>query len=89
MAHKKASGSSKNGRDSRGRRLGIKKFGGEEVRAGNIIVRQRGTEYHPGKNVLLAKDYTILALVDGRVEFTAHQGDRKRVSVVPVAAAAA
>ena len=69
MAHKKAGGSSRNGRDSAGRRLGVKKFGGEAVLAGNIILRQRGTKYHPGKNVGLGKDFTLFALTPGKVEF--------------------
>ena len=83
MAHKKAGGSSRNGRDSAGRRLGVKKFGGESVTAGNILVRQRGTKWRPGKNVGLGKDHTIFALVDGEVSFTRTQGDRSVVSVVP------
>ena len=69
MAHKKAGGSSRNGRDSAGRRLGIKLFGGQEAVAGNILARQRGTKWHPGANVGLGKDHTLFALVDGRVEF--------------------
>ena len=69
MAHKKAGGSSRNGRDSAGRRLGVKKFGGETVLAGNIIVRQRGTKYYPGANVGMGKDHTLFALTDGRVAF--------------------
>ncbi len=83
MAHKKAGGSSKNGRDSEGRRLGVKKSGGQEVLAGNIIIRQRGTKYKPGKNVGLGKDHTIFSLVDGQVLFTRTQGDRAVVNVVP------
>ena len=83
MAHKKAGGSSKNGRDSEGRRLGVKKYGGEVVLAGNIIVRQRGTKYQPGKNVGLGKDHTIFSLVDGQVLFTKTVGDRPIVNVVP------
>ncbi|MFM1848140.1 MAG: hypothetical protein RL417_1614 [Pseudomonadota bacterium] len=86
MAHKKAGGSSKNGRDSRGKRLGIKKFGGQTVRAGNILVRQRGSTYHPGANVGEGSDFTLFALVDGIVEFK--QGKRQTVHVVPAAAAA-
>ena len=70
MAHKKAGGSSRNGRDTEGRRLGIKKFGGEEVVAGNIIIRQRGTKWKPGRNVGLGRDHTIFALIDGKVKFT-------------------
>lgn len=84
MAHKKAGGSSKNGRDSRGKRLGIKKYGGEDVIAGNILVRQRGNTVHAGKNVGCGRDYTLFALVDGKVEYRV--GLRKTVSVVPVAA---
>jgi large subunit ribosomal protein L27 len=83
MAHKKAGGSSRNGRDSRGRRLGIKKFGGELVTAGNIIVRQRGTKVHPGAHVGLGRDHTIFALVDGRVEFARKSDDKVFVSVAP------
>ena len=83
MAHKKAGGSSRNGRDSAGRRLGIKKYGGEEVLAGNIIVRQRGTKYKPGKNVGLGKDHTIYSLIDGQVFFTKTSGDRPVVNIVP------
>lgn len=83
MAHKKAGGSSRNGRDSIGRRLGVKKYGGEAVLAGNIIVRQRGTKWQPGKNVGLGKDHTIFALMDGEVLFSRGKGDRPIVSVVP------
>lgn len=82
MAHKKAGGSTRNGRDSRGQRLGVKKLGGEYVRAGNIIVRQRGTTFHPGVNVGLGKDYTIFALVDGIVEF--RKGKRQKINVLPL-----
>ena len=82
MAHKKAGGSSRNGRDSAGRRLGVKKFGGEVVSAGNIIIRQRGTKYKPGLNVGLGRDHTIFSLVEGRVEFKKTVGDRPVVSVV-------
>ncbi len=74
MAHKKAGGSSRNGRDSAGRRLGVKKFGGEAVRGGNIIVRQRGTKWHPGANVGLGKDHTLFALCDGKVAFQMRSG---------------
>ena len=81
MAHKKGVGSSRNGRDSQGQRLGVKKFGGQQVRAGNILVRQRGTKIHPGQNVGLGKDYTLFALIDGRVTFEAFGRSRKRVSV--------
>ena len=83
MAHKKAGGSSRNGRDSAGRRLGVKKYGGEIVLAGNIIVRQRGTKYKPGKNVGIGKDHTIFSLIDGQVLFTKKQGDRPVVNIVP------
>ncbi len=83
MAHKKAGGSSRNGRDSVGRRLGVKKYGGEEVLAGNIIVRQRGTKWKPGKNVGLGKDHTIFSLIDGQVVFTKTAGDRAVVNVAP------
>jgi len=83
MAHKKGLGSSKNGRDSNSQRLGVKKFGGESVKAGNILVRQRGTKFIPGKNVGLGKDYTIFALIDGKVKFTDKQG-RKILNVVPL-----
>ena len=81
MAHKKAGGSSRNGRDSAGRRLGLKKSGGQAVIAGNIIVRQRGTKYHPGENVGLGKDHTIFALIDGTVAFTRKKDDKVFVSV--------
>ena len=87
MAHKKAGGSSRNGRDSDGRRLGVKKFGDEAVIAGNIIVRQRGTKFHPGVNVGMGKDHTLFALTDGRVRFGVKAG-RSFVSVTPVQAAA-
>jgi large subunit ribosomal protein L27 len=90
MAHKKAGGSSRNGRDSKGRRLGVKKFGGEIVLGGNIIVRQRGTKWHPGANVGLGKDHTLFALIDGKVEFRTKGNGRSYVSVVaPVPAAVA
>ncbi|MEJ8569899.1 50S ribosomal protein L27 [Microbaculum marinum] len=82
MAHKKAGGSSRNGRDTIGRRLGVKKYGGEQVVAGNIIIRQRGTKYHPGVNVGLGKDHTIFALTEGTVEFRTTTGGRQYVSVV-------
>ena len=82
MAHKKAGGSSRNGRDSAGRRLGVKKFGGEAVIPGNIIVRQRGTKYHPGENVGLGRDHTIFALVEGKVAFSEKKG-RTVVGVEP------
>ena len=83
MAHKKAGGSSKNGRDSAGRRLGVKKYGGESVLAGNIIIRQRGTKYAAGKNVGLGKDHTIFALMDGEVLFSKGKGGKATVSIVP------
>lgn len=82
FAHKKGVGSSRNGRDSASQRLGIKKFGGEAVRAGNIIVRQHGTKVHPGTGVGLGSDYTLFALVDGKVEFQRFGRDKKRVAVV-------
>lgn len=87
MAHKKAGGSSRNGRDSAGQRLGVKKFGGEQVVAGNIIIRQRGTTYHPGLGVSLGRDYTIFAVVDGVVKFSKKAGDKNVVNVVAAAAA--
>ena len=83
MAHKKAGGSSKNGRDSNGQRRGVKKFGGENVRAGNILVRQLGTKIHPGTNVGLGRDYTLFAKVDGVVKYEEFGRNRKRVSVYP------
>jgi len=82
MAHKKSGGSSNNGRDSEGRRLGVKKFGGESVIAGNIIIRQRGTKYHPGCNVGLGKDHTIFATSEGKVAFRTKKDGRVYVSVV-------
>ncbi len=85
MAHKKAGGSSRNGRDSVGKRLGVKKFGGEKVVPGNIIIRQRGTKWHPGTGVGLGKDYTIFALIEGHVRFKTKRGGRSYVSVVPAA----
>ena len=85
MAHKKAGGSSRNGRDSDGRRLGVKKFGGEQVIAGNIIVRQRGTKFHAGRNVGMGTDHTLFALVEGHVEFQHKSGDRTFIAVKPVA----
>ena len=81
MAHKKAGGSSRNGRDSAGQRYGVKRFAGQAVRAGNILVRQKGTKLHPGTNVGLGKDYTIYALVDGVVAFERFGKDRKKISV--------
>lgn len=86
MAHKKAGGSSRNGRDTAGRRLGVKKFGGEAVVAGNIIIRQRGTKWVPGRNVGLGRDFTIFALTDGKVRF---DRDGRRVNVDPAETAAA
>lgn len=88
MAHKKGGGSTRNGRDSNAQRLGVKKFGGEKVLAGNILVRQRGTKFHPGSNVRRASDDTLFALVDGRVQFGRKDKDRKFVSVVPFEAPA-
>jgi large subunit ribosomal protein L27 len=87
MAHKKAGGSSRNGRDTAGRRLGVKKFGGEDVVAGNIIIRQRGTKWHPGTGVGLGKDHTIFALVDGKVAFRTRANSKVFVSVAPAEAA--
>jgi large subunit ribosomal protein L27 len=84
MAHKKAGGSSRNGRDTAGRRLGIKKFGGEAVIPGNIIVRQRGTKWRPGTNVGVGRDHTIFALVEGRVAYKSKDGGRTYVSVEPL-----
>lgn len=85
MAHKKGGGSSRNGRDSRGRRLGVKRYDGQTVRPGTIILRQRGTRFHPGKNVGLGRDFTLFALVDGKVKFEPYaKGRRKKVSVYGV-----
>ena len=84
MAHKKGVGSSRNGRDSQSKRLGVKLFGGQSVRAGSIIVRQRGTAVHPGDNVGIGKDHTLFALIDGVVRFDRQGKDRKRVSVLSV-----
>lgn len=83
MAHKKAGGSSRNGRDSPGQRLGVKRFGGEAVLAGNIIVRQRGTKFHPGDNVGMGRDHTLFALTDGQVRFARKARGRTFVSVEP------
>ncbi|MCZ6472973.1 MAG: 50S ribosomal protein L27 [SAR324 cluster bacterium] len=83
MAHKKAGGSSRNGRDSIGKRLGVKKFGGQVIRAGNILVRQRGSSYHAGDNVGTGKDFTLFALHDGVVKFSRRRGNRKFISVLP------
>ena len=88
MAHKKAGGSSRNGRDSAGRRLGVKKFGGENVLAGNIIVRQRGTKVNPGLNVGMGKDHTLFALIEGKVVFREKSGGKMFVAVKPMAEAA-
>ncbi|MDR3059402.1 MAG: 50S ribosomal protein L27 [Dysgonomonas sp.] len=88
MAHKKGVGSSKNGRESESKRLGVKAFGGEIVKAGNIIVRQRGTTHHPGDNVGIGKDHTLFALVDGTVVFRKKRNDRSYVSVLPKTAEA-
>ena len=88
MAHKKAGGSSRNGRDSEGRRLGVKKFGGQTVIPGNIIVRQRGTKVNPGANVGMGKDHTLFALTEGRVKFAKKSGGKSYVSVEPIADAA-
>jgi large subunit ribosomal protein L27 len=82
MAHKKAGGSSRNGRDSEGRRLGVKKFGDEHVLAGNIIIRQRGTEFHPGKNIGMGRDHTLFALTEGVVKFSKGAKGKRFVSVV-------
>ncbi len=87
MAHKKGGGSTKNGRDSNSKRLGVKRFGGQFVRAGNILVRQRGTRWHPGANVGLGRDYTLFALADGVVKFERFGRDRQKVSVYPVESA--
>jgi large subunit ribosomal protein L27 len=89
MAHKKAGGSSRNGRDSAGQRLGLKLFGGEQVVAGNILARQRGTKWHPGQNVGIGKDHTLFAKIDGRVEFRTKTKGRTYVSIVPMTEAAA
>lgn len=83
MAHKKGVGSSKNGRESESKRLGVKVYGGQFAKAGNIIVRQRGTEFHPGENIGMGKDHTLFALVDGTVCFKVGREDRRYVSVVP------
>jgi large subunit ribosomal protein L27 len=88
MAHKKGEGSVKNGRDSQAKRLGVKIFGGQAAIAGNIIIRQRGTQYHPGKNVGLGRDFTIFAMTDGLVEFRKTKGDKTFVSVTAIQATA-
>ncbi len=84
MAHKKGQGSTRNGRDSNAQRLGVKKFGGERVLAGNILVRQRGTKFHPGTNVMIGSDDTLFAVAAGKVQFEMGRGDRQFVSVYPV-----
>jgi large subunit ribosomal protein L27 len=84
MAHKKAGGSSRNGRDSKGQRRGVKVFGGETVRAGNIIIRQLGTRIHPGRNVGMGRDFTLFALIDGVVNYDRLDRERKRVNVMPL-----
>jgi len=89
MAHKKSGGSSRNGRDSAGQRLGVKKFGGERVLAGNIIIRQRGTKFWPGVNVGMGRDHTLFATVDGAVQFTTKRNDRTYVNVTPAPVLAA
>ena len=89
MAHKKAGGSSRNGRDSNSKRLGLKLFGGESAIAGNILARQRGTKWHPGQNVGMGKDHTLFALIDGRVQFNTKTKGRVFVSVLPASEAAA
>ncbi|HIK13644.1 MAG TPA: 50S ribosomal protein L27 [Oscillatoriaceae cyanobacterium M33_DOE_052] len=86
MAHKKGTGSTRNGRDSNAQRLGVKRFGGEVVKAGNILIRQRGTKVHPGSNVGIGKDDTLFALIDGVVTFERKDKSRKKVSVYPVSA---
>jgi large subunit ribosomal protein L27 len=88
MAHKKGQSASKNNRDSNAQRLGVKRFGGERVRAGNILVRQRGTKIFPGDNVGLGKDDTLFALVDGHVKFARYRGTRRKVHIVPATAEA-
>jgi large subunit ribosomal protein L27 len=88
MAHKKGVGSSRNGRESHSKRLGVKIFGGQAAKAGNVIIRQRGTSIHPGKGVGIGKDHTIFALVDGTVLFTTKREDRRYVSIVPLEAEA-
>lgn len=84
MAHKKGAGSSRNGRESESKRLGVKLYGGQFAKAGNIIIRQRGTQHHPGTNVGMGKDHTLFSLVDGKVEFSKTRGNKSVVSVVPV-----
>lgn len=82
MAHKKGAGSTKNGRDSNAKRLGVKRFGGEKVKAGNIIVRQRGMKFRPGNNVGCGKDFTLFALTDGIIKFDSYEGKTKRITIV-------
>jgi len=82
MAHKKGAGSTKNGRDSNAKRLGVKRFGGEQVRAGNILVRQRGMKFKPGSNVGYGKDFTLFALTDGTVKFDYKEGKEKRINII-------
>lgn len=84
MAHKKGAGSSRNGRESESKRLGVKLFGGQQVKAGNILVRQRGTVHHPGRNVGIGKDHTLFAMIDGQVKFTKKKDNRSYVSIEPV-----
>jgi large subunit ribosomal protein L27 len=84
MAHKKGAGSSRNGRESESKRLGVKIFGGQKAKAGNIIIRQRGTQHHPGENIGMGKDHTLFALIDGTVEFRKKSNDRSYVSIIPV-----
>ncbi|MCD6571443.1 MAG: 50S ribosomal protein L27 [Deltaproteobacteria bacterium] len=84
MAHKKSGGTSRNGRDTAGKRLGVKRYGGQRVRAGNIIVRQRGTKIHPGQNVGCGRDYTLFALTDGLVKFETLYNNKKMVRIIPV-----
>lgn len=86
MAHKKGVGSSRNGRDSKPKMLGVKRYGGEQVRAGTIIVRQRGTQFHPGNNVGMGRDHTLFALIDGNVKFERESRERQKISVYAAAA---
>ena len=82
MAHKKGAGSTKNGRDSNSKRLGVKKFGGEQVRAGNILIRQRGMKFKPGLNVGCGKDFTLFALKEGIIKFDSYEGNKKRINII-------
>jgi large subunit ribosomal protein L27 len=84
MAHKKGAGSSRNGRESESKRLGVKLYGGQVAKAGNIIIRQRGTVHHPGENVGMGKDHTLFALIDGKISFRKKQGNKSFVSVLPI-----